>query len=415
VTVAAPPRPPSDDLDAPEVLDALIEEARRRARKRRRRNAAAAALLALAGAAALVGFTRSGGNRAGTTAAPETPRAASPAGPGGIVVVTMRGYVRATRTLHSRGGPASYREAGRFRVVWRVPIASLRRGRTFRSTSAIVTGTTSALFADSPARSCSGTLTPRRAPFLLRVVHTGPDPLVASVTSSDIGLSASPSPIATAVSPTCARGLFAGRWRLTPPPAESSPPSRPSSRRLQNWWVYNHPGAGFYGKSFTPLPKGGNSDGWIQGWGPAGSFAWVAVFTVRRAAATSQASSYEGVLRARYTPIPGLFLHAVEPCIDNRFASCRRADGAVRAAVEALTTALRRASVPPRLARGDRKLRRALAAFDQALRLRIRLAHQATIGPFINADGSIVAALDLMDRAARDLDREDPGLRLRPV
>jgi hypothetical protein len=327
----------------------------------------------------------------------------------------MHGYVRATRTLHSRGGPASYRETGRFRVVWRIPTASLTVGRTFRSTSATVAGTASATFAESPARSCRGRLTVRRAPFVLRVVHTGYDPLAASVASSDLGLSASPSPIATAGSPTCARGLLAGRWRLTPPQARGPVPSRTSSLRLQSWWVYNHPGAGFYGNSFTPLPKGGNSDGWVQGWGPAGSFAWLAVFTVRRAAVTAPAPSYQEVLRARYAPIPGLFLDAVGPCTNNRFASCRRTDGAVLTAVESLTAALRRASVPARLAKGDRVLRRGLAAFDAALRLRIRLAHQATIGPFINADGSIVAALDLLDAAARDLDREDPGLRLRPV
>jgi len=84
--------------------------------------------------------------------------------------------------------------------------------------------------------------------------------------------------------------------------------------------------------------------------------------------------------------------------------------------VERLTTALRRTSVPSKLAAGDRELRQGLAALDGALALRIRLAHQATIEAFIRADyDRVVPALDLMDKAAHDLDKADPHLHLRPV
>ena len=319
----------------------------------------------------------------------------------------MRGHVRASRTLHEVGGPAHYRVNATFRVVWRVPSSALQKGRTFRSASAVVIGTTSAIFDNSPARSCRGAIKVKRAPFVLRVAHSGYDPFAASITASDIGLIASPSPIATATSPTCARGLFAAHWRHAP--------GRYALVRRREWWVYNHPGFGFYGKDFTPLPKGGDSDGWIAGWGPAGSFAWLAVLSLHRTAPTAQTPLYQQVLAAKYTPLPGLFLDGMHPCINNQFAACRREDGVLQQAVEALVSALKRAAVPHGLERGDHELQHGLSALATAVATRIRLAHQATIGPFITADGSIITALNLMDKAAHDLNKEDPHLHLWPV
>jgi hypothetical protein len=421
VTVTPRPTDTQDDRDlARRVadLEALIEEARRRARRRRLRNGGAGALIAAAGVAALIGFGGRSGGAAGTAAHARTLRnraGTAAASTVGGVLVTMRGYVIAARTLNSAGGPVHYRIAGRFSVAWRVPAPDLtQRGRTLRSTSASVTGTTSAVFDNAPARSCRGTLTVRRRPFLLRIEHGAYDAYLAA---APIGFEASPSPIATATSASCARGMFAGRWRLTVPQSKrASAYLILDRRRVQDWWVYNHPGGAFYGPSFTPVPKGGASEGWIAGWGPAGSFRWLAVFRVHRVPAATQRPSYRRVLRTDYTPIPGLFLNAVEPCTNNRFAACRRDDTAVRRAVETLTTALNRTPVPSELARGDRELRRGLAALDTALRLRIRLAHQSTIEPFIRADfEKIVPALNLMDVAARDLDKADPRLHLQPV
>jgi hypothetical protein len=187
------------------------------------------------------------------------------------VVVTLRGHIVATRTLHLAGGAVHYREAGRFQVVWRVPASGLRSGRTYLSSSAVVIGTTSATYDGAPKRSCVGRLTVQPRRFLLRV-RSGYDPLFASLTSSTTGVGTSPNPIATATSPTCSEGLLAGRWRLV------------SNKRRQDWWVYNHPGGGFYGSSFTPLPKGGAGDGWSLGWGSAGSFTWLGVFSIRHPA-----------------------------------------------------------------------------------------------------------------------------------
>jgi hypothetical protein len=280
VTVAAPPRPPSSaDLQDRRALEALIEEARRRARRRRRRrrNGAVVVLATLAAAATFIGLGHRGGGGTAASSGPAGSRSSISAAAGRFVVITMRGHVLATRTLHPAGGSVHYREAGRFRVVWRMPASALRLGRSFRSASATVTGTTSAIFDNSPAKSCRGALTVGRKPFELRVVHTGYDPLV-SFAASTIGVSASPSPIATAVSPTCARGLLASHWGLSVPQDQRSPPSE---ERRRAWWIYNHPGGGFYGKNFTPVPKGGDSEGWVQGWGPAGSFAWLAVFSGR--------------------------------------------------------------------------------------------------------------------------------------
>jgi hypothetical protein len=328
----------------------------------------------------------------------------------------MRGYVDASRTLHTEGGPVRYREAARFRVVWRVPRSSLHRGRSFPSTSALVTGTTSATYINDPAKSCRGTLTVRRTPFLLSVVHTGYDPLASSFTSSDIALRSSPNPIATATSATCRRGLVAGRWKLTPSPqTHGAGLSIIAAKRRQLWWIYNHPDGGFYGNNFRPLPKGGDGEGSEQGWGPAGSFTWLERFSIRRTTPAEQLPSYRRVLRARYTPLPGLFLKAVHPCIYNQFAACRRDDTTIRQAVERLETALNHAAVPRRLNKGDYELRRGLAALDAALALRIRLAHQASVGPFINADSDIINALNRLDEAAHDLNNGDPQLHLRPI
>jgi hypothetical protein len=134
-----------------------------------------------------------------------------------------------------------------------------------------VSGTTSAVYDNSKARSCQGNLIARHEPFQLKVVSAG---------TSSIGVIASPSPVATAAS-TCAQGLLAGRWKLTVSPTK--PPYRSSSEaRQQMWWLYNHPGGGFHGKNFTPLPKGGDSEGWQWGWGGAGSFKWLAVFSIHR-------------------------------------------------------------------------------------------------------------------------------------
>jgi hypothetical protein len=191
----------------------------------------------------------------------------------------MSGYVVAARTLHSIGGPVHYREKGRFTIVWRIPSPALTGGHILRSISARVIGTTSAIFDNAPARSCRGTLTVRRRAFMLRVVRAdGP-----YLSAAPITFDASPGPIATATSATCARGMLAGRWRLTVPRSrQHAPYSVVAKRRAQEWWVYNHPGGSFYGKNFTPTPKGGASDGWIADWGPAGSFRWLAVFRVHR-------------------------------------------------------------------------------------------------------------------------------------
>jgi hypothetical protein len=260
VTVSAPPRRPTYDPPDLGELDALIEEARRHARRRRQRTGAAAAVVLTAGLAASIGFAQRGG---GAASAPRPPAASGTAAALRTVVVTMHGYVRAVRILHGTNGPARYREAARFTVVWRLPASALVGDHTFRSSSAKVTGTTSALFARAPGRSCHGTLAAGAGSFLLRVTHGAYDAYLAA---APIGFTASPSPVATAMSASCSRGQFAARWH----------------GRTRQWWVYNHPGGAFYGRNFTPVPKGGDGEGWIQGWGPAGSFRWLALFGVRR-------------------------------------------------------------------------------------------------------------------------------------
>jgi hypothetical protein len=212
---------------------------------------------AAAAASVALGSTAAGGVEAHSAGAPVA-----------MVVVTLRGHVVATRTLHRTGGPVHYREAGRFEVSWRVPASGLRSGGTYPSSSAIVIGSTSATYDGARSRSCVGTLTVQRKRFLLRV-RTGHDPLFAYLTPSTTGVRTSPNPIATATSTTCSEGLLAGSWRLV------------STKRRQDWWVYNHPGGGFYGNSFTPLPKGGAGDGWTLAWGSAGSFTWLGVFSIR--------------------------------------------------------------------------------------------------------------------------------------
>ena len=174
-------------------------------------------------------------------------------------------------------------------------------------------------------------------------------------------------------------------------------------------------GHGFYRRTLTPLPKGGDAEGWLQGRLPGGHLTWLAVFRVRKIAPATRTPSYLQVLEVKYTPIPGLFLRAVRPCLDNEFAACRRTDGAVRVALAQLLSALRRSSVPPAVAKGDRELRRGLSALERAVTVRIRLAHPATVGPFEDADQQIIAALDLSDQAAHDLNTEDPDLHLRPI
>src|SRR5262249_41067925 len=172
---------------------------------------------------------------------------------------------------HSTKGPVTYRESGRFRVVWRVPVSALTTGRRFLSSTATVVGTTSVSYDNSAQRGCRGILVPRHEPFVLRVI---------SSSASSVGLIASPSPIATATSLGCAQGLRAARWRLTV--SSTHPPYRSSSQtRRTMWWVYNHPGFGFHGTDFTPIPKGGVSGGGGGGGGPAGAFNWLAVVSIR--------------------------------------------------------------------------------------------------------------------------------------
>lgn len=63
--------------------------------------------------------------------------------------------------------------------------------------------------------------------------------------------------------------------------------SSTSRARRTKWWLYNHPGGGFYGENFTPLPKGGDSEGWEPGSRPDPSLAWLAVFSIDRQPAST--------------------------------------------------------------------------------------------------------------------------------
>jgi hypothetical protein len=156
------------------------------------------------------------------------------AAPDRVLLITLRGDATAARS-----GPVDYWEAGSWLVRWLVPRLQLTVGRRFLSTSAVVIGTTRAR--GGPV-SCHGTLAARRAPFALLVDHDN---------WGRIGFSASPSPFATAVSATCPQGVSASTW-----------PLRPAAQR-HDLWIFNHPGFDFSLPGFTPLPKGGDSDGWM--------------------------------------------------------------------------------------------------------------------------------------------------------
>ena len=70
---------------------------------------------------------------------------------------------RAVADSGSAAAHDHYLEAGTFIVIWRVPASALTEpGQRFLSTSAVVTGRTSATFGDAPARSCHGSLTAGR-------------------------------------------------------------------------------------------------------------------------------------------------------------------------------------------------------------------------------------------------------------
>jgi hypothetical protein len=269
VTVSAPPRPLSqEDLQDLAGLEALIEEARKRAARRRRRGAGAI-LVVVASVALFIGLWAGGSGTGGGTASSNAPSPTGTAAARGIVVVTIRGYVRVVRTLRSSSGPIGYREAGRFRIVWRLPASGLKRGHTFRSTAAVITGTTAAIDVGAPARSCHGRLSAGRKPVLLRIVSPRRNG------TNNVGMIASPNPIETATSASCARGLRATRWTGSPTGAwiDVTPPRRDPTT---DWSSFNHVGVGFY-PNFTPLPKGGNSEGWIHGDIPGGYLTWLAV------------------------------------------------------------------------------------------------------------------------------------------
>jgi hypothetical protein len=119
-------------------------------------------------------------------------------------------------------------------------------------------------------------------PFQLLVV----DSVLTPKSHGDTEFRASPSPFATAKSPTCSLGLRASRWRL--PPVSLSASAQQKRRyiaREHAWWLYNNPGFGFSGKTFAPGSKGGNGEGFGLGFGSAGSFYWIAVMTVKAARA----------------------------------------------------------------------------------------------------------------------------------
>lgn len=277
MTLSAPPRP-VEDLQDLEALEALIEEARRRAARRRRRGAAAI-VVAVAAAALFIALGAGGGSGRKTTASSRAPADAGATTARGIVVVVMRGYVRVARTRTSPSGPVRYRESGRFRIVWRIPASGLKRGRSFRSTAAVVTGATTVIDAGVPARSCHGALTAGANPVLLRIVSPG------DTGTTDIGMIASPNPIATATSANCRIGARASHWRGRRTGwIDVSPPRRAPHT---DWWEFNHIGLGFY-PNLTPLPKGGNSEGWIEGHIPGGYLTWLAVAHLHKAARASQ-------------------------------------------------------------------------------------------------------------------------------
>ena len=155
------------------------------------------------------------------------------ASPDRVLLITLQGNATAAQR-----GPVDYREAGSWMVRWLVPRSQLTAGRRFLSTAAVVIGTTSA---HGGSTSCHGTLAARRAPFVL---------LVLDNSGGRIDFRASPSPFATAVSSTCPQGISASTWPLH------------TAAQRQDWWIFNNPGFGFSMPTFTPLPKGGDTEGW---------------------------------------------------------------------------------------------------------------------------------------------------------
>jgi hypothetical protein len=156
------------------------------------------------------------------------------AAPDRMLLITLRGNATANRTW-----PVAKREVGSWIVRWRVRQSQLVAGRRFLSASAVVTGTTSAR---GPSGTCHGTLVARSTPLALTVLNKSGD---------TIAFTTSPSPFARALSATCPQGISASHW-----------PLRTSSQR-KDWWLFNHPGFGFSLPDFRPLPKGGDSEGWM--------------------------------------------------------------------------------------------------------------------------------------------------------
>jgi hypothetical protein len=151
-----------------------------------------------------------------------------------VLVITLHGNATATRTW-----PVETHEAGSWTVRWLVPESQLEVGRRFLSTSATVSGTTSA---HGTSVSCRGTLAARRARFTLNVLDK---------TSTGIGFIASPSPFATAISSGCPEGVSASHWPLR------------TAQQRQDWWLFNHPGVGVVLPGYGPAPRGGSSEGWM--------------------------------------------------------------------------------------------------------------------------------------------------------
>jgi hypothetical protein len=151
-----------------------------------------------------------------------------------VLVITLHGSATAARTW-----PVERREAGTWTVSWVVPESRLRVGRRFLSSSATVTGTTSA---HGISVSCRGTLAARGARFALTVLGKN---------STGIGFIASPSPFATAISSACQQGVSASHWPLG------------TKKQRHDWWLFNHPGLGVVLPSYGPAPSGGNSEGWM--------------------------------------------------------------------------------------------------------------------------------------------------------
>jgi hypothetical protein len=150
-----------------------------------------------------------------------------------VLTITLRGQGTAKRTW-----PVETREVASWTIRWLVPASQLAVGRRFPSNSARVVGTASARGASV---SCRGTLSARRAPFLLVVV---------SKSSTGIGFTASPSAFATALSPSCQQGAAASHW-----------PLRTAAER-HDWWLFNNVGLGVSVPGYGPARQGGSGEGW---------------------------------------------------------------------------------------------------------------------------------------------------------